>query len=127
MMSKKKNKTQWKKNNWDIVYAQYGVEALKALGIYLEGNSKSYYIPNGQQCVQIAKREASRMMQTYFVLHEGISREEAQTMAPEDCNYFDRMFPKPSQRYDKQTLRTCPRLWGIVHPIVRRRYKEIVV
>lgn len=117
MKNKKKN-IQWKKNNWDIVYAQYGVEALKALGIHLKGNSESYYVPNGQKGIQTAKREASRMMQSWFVLNENKSRKEAEEMVPEDCNYFDRIFPKPTQRHAKQALRQCPRLWGTVHSIV---------
>ena len=102
--NKKKTNTQWKKNNWDIVYAQYGVEALKASGIYLEGNSASYYIPNGQVGVTKAKRVASRWMQGWFAVNENKTMGEAEEMVSEDCNYFDRMFPKPSQRYDKQTL-----------------------
>ena len=116
---KKNNKVQWKKNNWDIQYAKIGVEALKALGIGLKGNSESYYIPNGQQGVAIAKRETSKQMQSWLVLYEGIDREQAEIMVPDNCNNFNRIFPGESQKNDKQSLRTCPRLYGTVYSIIR--------
>lgn len=122
-MTKKKNKkVQWKDNNWDIQYAKIGVEVFKERGLYLKGDQESYYIPNGQKGVERAKVETSIRMQSWLACNREypeIEREQAEIMVPKNCNNFNRIFPGESQKNDKQTLRTCPRLYGTVYSIIR--------